>query len=113
MLLFSAMCQIVNGDHAAALAHLRAWASTVGFVTVKQKVQRKLSLVFFQLLDGTSLLEVQLVDPAGFDTPVDFNVNNLKVVQDVAHNIIRLELKKKDQTNAGSVTTVCRDIVSG
>ena len=109
------MCQVVDGDHASALAALRAWAHTQGITTIRQSSCAPLSSVFLKSLDGASDVEVQLVNPAykTFQTPVDFNVNNLKVVRDTGLNILRLELKKPSQSGVGTVMSVCQDIVRG
>ncbi len=105
--------QVVDGDHAGALVALRAWATANEIATVRQNTLPPLSYVFLRSLDGSTEVEVQLVNPAykTFQTPVDFNVNNLKVERN--GRLVQLALKKPTQENAGTVDSVCSDIVSG
>lgn len=104
---------VVDGDHAGALVALRAWATANEIATVRQNTLPPLSSVFLRSLDGSTEVEVQLVNPAykTFQTPVDFNVNNLKVERN--GRLVQLALKKPTQENAGTVDSVCSDIAAG
>jgi hypothetical protein len=105
--------QVLDGNHAGALASLRTWASANGMATVRQNTILPLSSVHFNTLDGTSTVEVQLVDPnyKTFLTKVDFSVNNLQLERNGPLPCLALK-KPKDDTSA-SVDSVCSEIVRG
>ncbi len=104
---------MLDGNHAGALASLRAWASANGMATARQNTIPPLSSVHFNTLDGTRTVEVQLVDPnyKTFLTKVDFSVNNLQLERNGP--LPRLALKKPLDDPSGSVDSVCSEIVRG
>ena len=105
---------MLDGNHAEALASLRAWAPTNGMATVRQNTMRCLSSVRFNTLDGTSTMEVQLMDPnfkPFLNTKVDFSVSNLQLERSGV--LPRLALRKPEDDPSGSVDFVCSEIVSG